>query len=419
MKAPKILYIAHECPWPADIGLKNHLLHMIRQFQRIGELHVFGYYLRPGDRARWESFAVSEGFTLVGLEPMLDGARLRRRQAACLLRGRPLVEARYDTAPAGRAVAGALAAAGQSGQPFDWVAYELFPTMLRLPEGSPRQLLFPVDSYSLYYSRMREQASGLGEWVRASYLAWACGRAERKRYGAADVMATVAPADAQALARQVPGARIEVVPVPAEGRLARLPFRGRARRPRVLVCGYYGMPTIARDTGLFLDAWRKPGAAFEHELVVWGRGAAAAGLARRVHALGGQILEWAPDYDATLAAGDIYVYPQRFACGVQTKVQQAMTAGLAVVAGPAVLGALGARGGEEAYAADDPAAAAAALAELLAQGPGEIDRIGAAGARLMREKFSENSIEDRLRRILEAPARACHQSAAELAEVPA
>jgi glycosyltransferase involved in cell wall biosynthesis len=398
---PKVLLIAPECPWPADIGLKTHLWHVIQAWTGAVELTVFGFYHTGEERRRWASFAARQGFRLGGLAPVQQGRAWRWGQARCLGTGRPLVEARYASRQARQEVQALVSSAEAAGSPFAWVAFEVFHTLMPLQFGAPtRQLLFPVDSYTLYYARMHQQASSLGEWLRTGYLRWVCERMERRRYGGMDRIVTVAAPDASALRRLLPDAPVEVVPVPAAAVAERV-ASGPKQRPRVLVAGYFGIPTIARDTELFLQAWRELPARPEAELIVWGRGSNRAQMEAACQAAGARLVEWVDNYEEFLASGDLYVYPQRFACGVQTKVQQAMRAGLAVMAVPEVLAPLGARHGSEGWQIQHPRQAAAELAALLPQGP-RWERLGTGAAALMEREFSPERIHAQLRALVGA-----------------
>lgn len=398
MKRLRILLIAPECPWPADLGLKTHLLHVMQAWAPVCDLAVFGFYFTEAEAERWRRLAAREGFSLAGLAPVLAGGRLAAARVACLMRMRPFALARYRDRVANREAQAIVDRAAAEGRPFDWVAYEVFHTMmpLRLPPQT-RQLLFPVDCYSLYYERMHEHASTLPEWLRTLFLRLVCRRMER-RYRGLDSLVTVAAADAHALRRLVPGGQVEVVPVPAEVTQARAAGE-RRETPRVLVAGYFGIPTIARDTRLFLEAWSSQSGRPAAELVVWGRGARRAGLGPAAAAAGARIVEWVDDYGGFLASGDIYVYPQRFACGVQTKVQQAMRAGLAVIAVPEVLDALDVTDGRQGLTVGHPREAARELAALLAD-PDRRERLGAAGAAWMESRFSAEIVRAQLQAVV-------------------
>jgi glycosyltransferase involved in cell wall biosynthesis len=376
--------------------LKNHLIQVIEAWAPACELTVFGFYFTAAESRRWQEFAGRAGFEIGGLAPVREGLALRLAQAAALAGLRPLAEARYRDAGVLDAVQRLVTAAEDRGQPFDWVAHEVFHTLLPLAfRARTQRLLFPVDSYSLYYSRMERLASGPVEWLRSRYLSEACWRLERS-YRNLDRIVTVAEPDAAEFRRLLPGQRIDVVPVAVEARRRRQ--GGGLARPRILVTGYLGIPTIARDTRLFLETWaaQEPPPA---ELIVWGRGGQRAGLDRLAREAGAEMVEWVDDYDEFLASGDVYVYPQRFACGVQTKVQQAMVAGLPVIAGPDVLGPLGARHAVEAWSVDGPENAARDLAKLLRDRP-RLERIGAAAASLMDRQFSPRLIHAKLREVI-------------------
>lgn len=400
MNKLRVLLIAPECPWPPDLGLKTHLFHVIRELADGTDLTVHGFYFSEPERDRWRTFARDQGFALGGLAPVHAGWRLRWEQLRCLAAGRPLAGARYAVAAAQRSVRRNVTEAARNGCPYDWVAFEVFHTLMQLPAGTgPRRILFPVDCYSLYYSRMHEHASTAKEWLRTLYLRATCARMERRLYQGMDLIATVAEADAAALRRQLPGVRVEVLSVPVTDRPERRAFAPGGRTPRVLVGGYFAMPTIAHDARLFLEAWARQPARPSAELIVWGRGAREAGLEALCRRAGAQLVEWVDDYDSFLADADVYVYPQRFACGVQTKIQQAMRAGLAVLAAPVVMEPLGVTHGVEGWSILGPEAAASDLASLL-RNLADIDRLGGAAATLMQERFAPELIGRQLNSLL-------------------
>ena len=403
MSRPRVLLIAPECPWPPDMGLKTHLYHVIEAWAPVASLTVFGFHFSGEERACWRAYAQRSGFTLGGLEPVLTGWPLRLQQARAFAAGLPLAPARYCAGQARAMVQGLIHEAARQGQPFDWLVHEVFHTLMPVDLPAPgRRLLFPVDSYSLYYRRLHQFAGSPAEWLRSRYLRRVCARMERDQYRGIDRIVTVAEPDAVALRRHLPEARIDVVPVPVPPGVERV-FGPRADRPRrVLVAGYFGISSVARDTRRFLEHWRALGPVEpQAELIVWGRGARRAGLEAPASAAGARIVEWADDYSAFLASGDIYVYPQRFTCGVQTKVQQALRARLAVVAVPGVLEPLGVRHGHEGWMVAGPAEAARDLAALLAD-PACAERLGAAGASLMERECSPASLYPRLRGLIGA-----------------
>jgi glycosyltransferase involved in cell wall biosynthesis len=328
------------------------------------------------------------------LEEVIDhaaGRELRLRQARCLLTGQPLARARFPQAPLAAAIERLHAA-----DPFDLVVFGQFNV---LPAGSfaAPTLVLPLDSYPLYYGRLAARAASPWEHLRNRYLAWAFGRFERRWYPRQGCVAPVSEVDAEAIRATAPDAPVKVLPVclpPDPPRRA----SGASAQPRVLVVGAYWMPHVRRDAARFLAAWRALPSRPPCELVIWGRGAGA--LGREAAAAGARITEWVEDYGAMLVSGEIYVYPQRSAAGIQTKLQQAVAAGLAAVAHPEMLAPLGLAGGVHALAAESAAEMAAQTARLAGM-PELRQSLAKAGGERVRERFSRREAERRLDQILE------------------
>jgi glycosyltransferase involved in cell wall biosynthesis len=192
------------------------------------------------------------------------------------------------------------------------------------------------------------------------------------------------------LRRLAPGANIHVLPVAAAARV-----RQPRHTVRVLVCGAFWMPAVAADAISFLTHWQPANV----ELVVWGRDAPEV-LRTAAAAAGGAYVDWVEDYDEFLASGDIYVYPQRAAAGLQTKVQQAMAAGLAVVAAPEILEALEVDSDLPAVAAASAAAMAEATADLIRH-PRRREATGAAAREHIARHFAPALVRGTLNQILE------------------
>lgn len=171
-----------------------------------------------------------------------------------------------------------------------------------------------------------------------------------------------------------------------------------ARPARVLVCGAFWMPAVEADTLRFLRGWKATAA----ELIVWGRGASEA-LRAATTAAGGRYVEWVDDYGAFLASGDIYVYPQRAAAGLQTKVQHAMGAGLAVVAVSEILEALGVDS-DLAAVAVEPAGMVAATLDLAADRVRR-EAIGAAAREHVARHFAPEVVRAKLQQLMAEVAR--------------
>jgi len=122
-------------------------------------------------------------------------------------------------------------------------------------------------------------------------------------------------------------------------------------------------------------------------ITVWGRNPVPI-LARMLSALPEiEYVDFAPDYIEFLKAATLYVYPQRYGSGIQTKVQQPMAMGIPVVMRQHALDALGAKSGLHAFACDDNQEMAQAITQL-ARDENLRAHIGVAGAKHIRESYS-------------------------------
>ena len=347
----RILLIAPHCPSPADMGIKTHLAFVLRLLAVRHTVEVVGFFASPREQSEWRRIAGEWGFFLRELIPLRRGWGLAVERARALVTGEPIGVAHYRSPQVSRALAKALAT-----NP-DWVIYDYYPTLeAQLLSSQVPSLLLPVDCYSLYYRRLSRSAPGWLGRLKAGWLSRRFARWEARVYPQLTAVAPVGQVDAAELRRLAPLANIQVLPVASPALLRHKP----GLIPRVLVGGAFWMPAVAADAIAFLRHWRPAPA----ELVVWGRGAPPALEAATV-AAGGTYVGWVDDYDAFLASGDIYVYPQRAAAGLQTKVQQAMSAGLAVVAAPEILEALEVDSDWTAVAVEGPAAMAAATFDLV------------------------------------------------------
>lgn len=378
----RILLVAPHCPEPADMGIKTHLGFVLRSLAAEHTLEVIGFAASTAERENWQRIAEAWGFRLREVIGLLSGRDLWRERGRAVLHAEPVGVAHYRAPRATAALAAALA------EEPDWVIYDYYPTLQ--PPSGVRSLLLPVDCYSLYYRRLsRTEPHWLGRW-KAGWLSRCFARWEARVYPRLTAVAPVGQVDAAELRRLAPEAKIHVLPVAARASS----FRVTKTRPRVLVCGAFWMPAVAADAIEFLRHWRPAPV----DLVVWGRKAPEA-LRQAAAVAGATYVDWVEDYDAFLAGGDIYVYPQRAAAGLQTKVQQAMAAGLAVVAAPEILEALEVESDLPALAAGT-AAQMAAMTGDLARDPRRLEATGAAAREHIARHFSPELVRDTLNRIL-------------------
>lgn len=387
----RLLFVAPQCPSPLDNGLKTHWDWILRHLARAGwDLELIGFAISPAEGAAWPGYARSLGARLVAVIDHARGADLAKRQLGCLLGGEPLARARFPHAALEAELDRVFRLRSDAPGVLVFGQYNILPTRRY---GVPT-LLLPVDSYPLYYGRLAARAASPFEWLRNRYLQRAFARFEQRWYPQYDCVAPVSDPDARAIAENVPAARVERLPVALPESVA--VSRQTAQRPRVLIAGVYSMPAVRRDAIRFLGAWRSARRP-DCELIVWGRGARR--LDAQARAAGAQTVEWVDDYAQFLASGQIYVYPQRSAAGVQTKLQQAIGAGLAAVAHPEMLSPMSLEDGVHALAgstAEEMADQTARLAGL----PHLRESVAQAGRGWIESRFCERAAGGALDRIL-------------------
>ena len=105
-----------------------------------------------------------------------------------------------------------------------------------------------------------------------------------------------------------------------------------------------------------------------------------------------------------LAAADLAVAPLRIACGVQNKVLEAMAMAKPVVCTSPALSGIAAAAGREVVVADDAAALAAIVVDLLGDAPRR-QRLGAAARQRILERYHWRQCLADLDRLLELPGR--------------
>jgi glycosyltransferase involved in cell wall biosynthesis len=233
-------------------------------------------------------------------------------------------------------------------------------------------------------------------------LARSFDRMERRDYGIHDLIVTVAEADAASI-RECYSGTLAAIPVPLARGVPPASAPKSGGPLRALLGGFFENEAIASDMKRFLAAWRVSGGVEGVELCVWGRGAVRAGLAPFAAQAGARILEWVPRPQQLLDSASIYVYPQRFACGVQTKIQEAMAAGLCVIAGRDTLEPVGARDGIEAIRAEGPEEAAASLERAAKRGLASLTSIGQNARALAAREFTVEAVSAKLAALLGWP----------------
>lgn len=220
---------------------------------------------------------------------------------------------------------------------------------------------FLFDTVDLHHLREQREAELTGD-PAALERAAATRALELGLVTASDATFVVSPYEVEVLAREVPGARVHVVPNVHERRPA---GPGPERRRGILFVGSFAHPPNIDAVRWFADEilplvrQEEPTAV----LRVVGRGAPE-DLTRDLPA-GVEVLGWVEDLTDLYATSRVSVAPLRYGAGIKGKVGEALSHGLPVVATPVAAEGMGVLDGVHGAVAEDPAAFAAGVVRLL------------------------------------------------------
>jgi GT2 family glycosyltransferase/glycosyltransferase involved in cell wall biosynthesis len=288
----------------------------------------------------------------------------------------------------------------QHGGGFDLVIgsrhYVLAPLLPLLRLHAP-QATVVFDTVDLHFLRDGRAADMAGS-AAARHAAERTRADELALVDATDVTWVVSPVERDLLVKLRPGARVEVVSnvhdveasTPGPGGRAGLLFVGGFRHPPNVDAVRWLVTDI-----LPLARARLPGL----ELHVVGDD-----LPPELRALGGEGVRWhghVDDLGPLLRGCRLSVAPLRYGAGVKGKVNQALAAGLPVVATTCAVEGMGITDGVEALVADDPAA----FAEAIARGCTDDalwSCLAAAGRENTRRHFSADVARQTLKALLDS-----------------
>lgn len=195
----------------------------------------------------------------------------------------------------------------------------------------------PNDATSLVYWRLSEIASSLVAKLRLRAMARLLANYERKHYANFSKIHVVSDVDRDYLARLVPGADIDVVPISSGySQNITVPPRVSVRSggPVVTVCGNLGDAAIAAGFREFLDYVLPLVSRVHPELRIRVLGRCIdAPLQRYLERCANvEYFTWVNDFEEFLAAADVLLLPdQAGAPGPKTRTVQAMALGRAVL----------------------------------------------------------------------------------------
>lgn len=385
---PSILFIGAGTPWTGGAGYLERQRLFIEALHQVGRVRVVTL-VEPGDRD-------------VGVESGWDVRMLawpsRRRMGRIERLAMDLVNRRPEGARGWHCAALRRAIASEEPTSFDAVfAYRIDHAFLAGVLACER-LLLDVDDPEHVRRRRRYEVGGRRHW-RIERDLRKLGEWERRAARSAQRVFVCQDGDAAAFE----GARIEVVPncAPMMPVMASAPEKAPARI--VALGNFAGAPDSPNVDGLtwFVDeAWPLVRAGRpDATLCVVGR--MRDDLAARLEREPGvEVRGFVESLGAVFADAAMSVAPIRFGTGTRVKILESMAHGCPVVSTSMGCDGLGVTPDQEVAVADDAPAFARACVHLLDE-PARRATLGAAGRRLVEDRFDRQAMQERLVRILE------------------
>ena len=385
----RLLFLLPESPCPERCGPHVHNTSLLKLACEWADCGVIGFWRGAEGLSRWESFAKEFPQVAVhGVFPENAGITCTWHRFKALFTGCPLGLGNFVNLGANSAIKRVIAA-----HRYD-VSIIAFHQLLNLREAASQApiVLIPFDAHSMAYQRGYRSRVSPFDKVRLylSYLAFR--HMEKRCYRQFTLVAPVSDVDCRWLRDGCPSIPLRELPIAVEGRYFEQRRKSDAPgKPVHLVCG--GVSTTTSISNAIVDfvVDNYPQLKQEHpqlRTTIWGRGVVP-GKLQRCLAKHPEIrsLTWADDYLQAVAETDIYLYPQQFGSGIQTKVQHMMAAGVPVVARWETLEPLGAQHGKSAFLFDSVASLHTALSLLIAR-PELRQSVGWEGRERMLAKYS-------------------------------
>lgn len=349
----KALFILPTCVVPPESGPAHLSAGILRAAAAHMHCDVVGFAADEAERERWRQ--LERAIPGVVVLQLFDRARSMHRLVGRIRRGllgRPISMATYDNPALHKWLR-----AESPRRRWDLVHIDTFNLAeYRADVGTIPTVLVPHDAYSLGAWRGAAAASRLLDRLRFRLKAWSYQRFEMGEYRHFAVVAPVAEADVRWLSRLDPRMRLGLVQFPLGSEYFPTPDRRSGSETGIVISGFFANPAVEAGLVEFLSEvypaihHRLPSARF----TVWGRlgsKATVRSLLRGFPEI--HHVDYVPDYLSFLQSFDIFVYPQRYGAGVQTKVQHAMAVGIPVVTRPETLTSLQAQHGSHGFAHQD------------------------------------------------------------------
>jgi GT2 family glycosyltransferase/glycosyltransferase involved in cell wall biosynthesis len=270
-------------------------------------------------------------------------------------------------------------------------------TFLPLVREHARRARVVFDTVDLHYLREQREAELQGGAALAA-RARATRDAELRLVRECDVTVVVSPVERELLAREVPGARVEVLSNVHEVAGLRAPFA--ARRDLWFVGGFQHPPNVDAVRWFLEAVWPRVEAALpEARFHVVG--------SRMPDALGAladdrvEVHGFVENLDRFLDGCRLSVAPLRYGAGVKGKVNSAMAHGQPVVATSIAVEGMHVVAGDDVLVADDPAAFADAIVRAYTD-EALWAKLSANGLANVERHFSFDAAREALSRILPA-----------------
>lgn len=245
-------------------------------------------------------------------------------------------------------------------QQYDLIHFDMIHTTLyRESCGSSASLLVASDAYSMAAWESMKLSNRWQVCARGSMEGWLLSNVERRQYRKFDVVCSVSDRDASYLYRQLRGTPVKTIGIGLGDEYSQreiLHFaQAAAQKVEILITGSLDHEVVALGAVQFILE-SLPGIREEHP------GIRVTILGKNPHKSLFELFACDPDlrhidfvqnYADFLDQDWVYVYPQRCATGLQTKVQQAMALGLPVVGYAVSFGGLNVSSGHDCYICHD------------------------------------------------------------------
>jgi len=404
---PRILILAPQLPWPPHQGTAIRNLHIALHLAERHDVTLAAFAPDGADPGPLPAAGIALA-TAPPPPPRPLAVRLRDLPTTAV----PDLARRLDSP----AFSARLARLIAESPPFDVVQIEglemarhgLAVHALAAARGHRPRLIYDAHNaeWVLQDRAWRTDIRRPRTWVGAAYSIVQTAkirRFERALVRAAYATAAVSAADADALRALAPGARIVVVPngVDLDHYAPADPNAVTATR-----CAFTGKmdfrPNIDAAVWLCERVWPRVRAACpDATLALVGRDPAPRVTALANNALGIDVTGAVPDTRPFIADAGVIVVPLRVGGGTRLKVLEAMAMAKPIVATTLAVEGLDLEDGVEACLADDPAAFAAAVVELMGDPAARAD-LGAAARRRAERDFGWSALVPRLAALYDA-----------------